>query len=97
MVAWSCSKMLLQRVRKYILFLGVLLGLMIFGTGVWGQQKLTTKEEARSIIRSDYFDEMDSSSQMKYQIIAGEKRAGGVIRPFDFEAEIGRASCRERV
>src|ERR1043166_1551024 len=86
MVAWSCSKMLLQRVRKYILFLGVLLGLMIFGTGVWGQQKLTTKEEARAIIRSDYFDEMDSSSQMKYQIIAGEKRAGGVIRPFDFEA-----------
>src|SRR5205085_4176163 len=43
-------------------------------------------EEAMAILRSDYFDEMDAGSQMKYQIIAGEKKIEGVIKPFDFEA-----------
>ncbi len=46
----------------------------------------TTKEEAMAILRSDYFDEMDAGSQMKYQIIAGEKKIEGVIKPFDFDA-----------
>ena len=78
-------------VRNVLLLIGVLLGLPFFGAVVWGQaddqaQRPTTKEEAMAIIRSDYFDEMDSGSQTKYQIIAGEKKIDGEIKPFDFEA-----------
>src|SRR5436190_19690423 len=77
--------------RTIILFLVVSLGSLIFGAVAWAQsdnqdQRPTTKEEAMAILRSDYFDEMDSGSQTKYQIIAGEKKIEGVIKPFDFEA-----------
>ena len=49
-------------------------------------EKQARIDDARAIIRSDYFDVMNAAAQMREERIAGEIKVEGVIKPYDFEA-----------